>query len=283
MQKNTQLESLPLVCIIILTKNSSKSIECCLNSVINQTYSNIEVVIVDSGSNDNTLDIARRYSQTIVNSKWKLLGSKYLGYKASSGKYVLFLDSDQVLYLDAVERATSIAEEVYDMLCLEEQSYEPDSFLEKLINADRRLVNEHASLHLDPLKGVLIPRFYRSEILGSVFDKLPVADLQDVVFFDDSIIYYEAYKVSTKVGIVSTAVLHKDILSIFEFCYKSYLYGKTTQKLHKTELYPQLIKRKARRRKGLSHFLPSLFVDQCSFEKSTLESGTPLFSLFFWK
>jgi glycosyltransferase involved in cell wall biosynthesis len=259
MQKNTQLESLPLVCIIILTKNSSKSIECCLNSVVNQTYSNIEAVIVDSGSNDNTLDIARRYSQTIINSKWKLLGSKYLGYKASSGEYVVFLDSDQVLYLDAVERATSIAEEEgYDMLCLEEQSYEPDSFLEKLINADRRLVNEHASLHLDPLKGVLIPRFYRSEILGSVFDKLPVAELQDVVFFDDSIIYYEAYKVSTKVGIVPAAVLHKDISSIFEFCYKSYLYGKTTQKLHKTELYPQLIKRKARLRKGLSLNLRSI-------------------------
>jgi glycosyltransferase involved in cell wall biosynthesis len=220
--------------------------------VINQTYPNIEIIIVDTQSIDNTINIARKYSAKIIETEWKLLGARYLGYKASKGDYILYLDSDQILSPQALEHSISTFSN-YDMLCLEEESYRPQSYIQKLIAADRKLVNRLSNIQLDPLEGVMIPRFYKYALLDSVFKKIPVDITHDVTINEDCIIYYQAYLISPKVGIVPKAVMHKDPSSIVEFFSKNYLYGKNTRELLKSSnLYAKLIKRNIRFRKGLS-------------------------------
>ena len=243
--------NLPLISIIVLTKDSSKTLNSCLNSVRNQSYPNIELIVVDSQSSDDTISIAQKYFAKIINTKWKLLGARYLGFDVSKGEYILYLDSDQLLYTDTIERSVMTIHD-RDMLCLEEESYEPQSFLQKLIDADRRLIHSVSHLHIDPLRGAMIPRFYRYALLDMAFKKIPLGVLHDIVFFDDSIIYYEAYSISTRVGILAKAIMHRDASSTFEFCCKSYWYGGNSEQLLKSSDVRKTAREKARLRRGLS-------------------------------
>jgi glycosyltransferase involved in cell wall biosynthesis len=55
----------PLVSVIIPTKNSSKTLTRCLDSLKNQVYKNTEIIIVDNYSTDNTLEIAKLYTNNV--------------------------------------------------------------------------------------------------------------------------------------------------------------------------------------------------------------------------
>jgi glycosyltransferase involved in cell wall biosynthesis len=55
----------PLVSVIVPTKNSSSTLVKCLDSIINQTYRNIEIIIVDNYSADSTRDIAMHYTDKV--------------------------------------------------------------------------------------------------------------------------------------------------------------------------------------------------------------------------
>lgn len=96
----------PLVSIIIPTYNRSQLISETLNSVLAQTYTNWECIIVDDNSTDNTIKIAKNYSNK--DSRFSIYSRPYekpkganacrnYGYKLSKGDYILFLDSDDVL------------------------------------------------------------------------------------------------------------------------------------------------------------------------------------------
>jgi len=93
-------QDLKSLSIIIPTFNSSSTIGKCLNSIFEQDYplDNIEVIIVDGGSKDSTLEIAALYPVKVVHNPLRTgEAGKYLGLKKSRGKLVAFIDSDNVL------------------------------------------------------------------------------------------------------------------------------------------------------------------------------------------
>lgn len=98
-----------MVSIIIPVYNGAKYITRCLNSVKNQTYKNIEIVIVNDGSIDNTKNIIESYE--FSNFKYKVINktnegvskARNEGIKNSSGKYVFFLDADDTLKEDSIK------------------------------------------------------------------------------------------------------------------------------------------------------------------------------------
>jgi glycosyltransferase involved in cell wall biosynthesis len=241
----------PLVSVNIPTRNSSKTLSSCIESIKKQTYPNIEIIVIDSNSTDNTLDIAKSYSTEIISTNWKLLGARYLGAKASKGEYILLLDSDQILYPSTVERLIAQTQK-FDMICLEETAYNPQTLLERLFVADRNLVNRLANMHINPLEGVMLARFYKKSVLLSAFENISIDKLHDVVAHDHAIIYYEAYQISKKVTVLPKAVMHKEPSTITELWCKNYRYGRTTRELLDANLYTQLLKRKTRFRRGSS-------------------------------
>lgn len=87
----------PLISIVIPTYNSEATIKDCLDSIINQYYSNFEILIVDGFSKDKTLSIAKRYPCKIFKIKALRSEAKNFGAKKARGKGVLFLDSDTIL------------------------------------------------------------------------------------------------------------------------------------------------------------------------------------------
>lgn len=238
----------PLVSIVIPTRNSSNTIEECLSAIQQQSSQNIEVIIVDSNSKDDTTKIAASKGCKVIFTDWKLLGARYLGCKAASGEFVLMLDSDQVLLKEAVEKSLPLFKD-YDMLCLGEMSYCYNTLIRKMFDADRRIIHNEAHIQLHPIYGTLLARFYKRKLLERVFEAIPRRLLPLVVAHDHAIIYYEACKISDRVKILPNAVYHNEPATVLELWKKNFQYGRSTRALMANGYYNDLIRSKTRPRK----------------------------------
>jgi glycosyltransferase involved in cell wall biosynthesis len=96
-----------LITIITATYNSEDVLENCIKSIISQTYKNIEYIIIDGASTDNTLAIINKYNANI--SKWisekdtGVYDAWNKGVKLATGEWIMFVGSDDFLYPDALE------------------------------------------------------------------------------------------------------------------------------------------------------------------------------------
>lgn len=102
----------PLISIVIPMYNSEKYIEQCLNSLVHQTDDNFEVIVVDDGSTDRSLIIAKKYSDeydfisVIHQSNTGVIATRRVGSAAARGKYILNVDSDDYLLPNHIEEFT---------------------------------------------------------------------------------------------------------------------------------------------------------------------------------
>ena len=96
-----------LISIIINVYNAEKYIAKCLESAINQTYKNIEIVIVNDGSTDGSLKICESYKDErirIINQEnMGLSKSRNVGIDNSKGEYLYFIDADDFIENDTIE------------------------------------------------------------------------------------------------------------------------------------------------------------------------------------
>ena len=92
-----------LISIIVPVYNSSATLDKCINSLINQTYKNIEIIIVDDGSIDNSYDICLRYSlndsrvKLIKQNNFGVSFARNKGLEICNGKYIGFVDADDYI------------------------------------------------------------------------------------------------------------------------------------------------------------------------------------------
>ena len=105
---------MPKVSIIVPVYNTAKYLEQCLDSLINQTLKDIEIIIVNDCSPDNSLDIIKSYKDKrikIINHKSnKGIGiSRNNGIKKATGEYIGFVDSDDFVELDMYEKYYNFA------------------------------------------------------------------------------------------------------------------------------------------------------------------------------
>lgn len=89
-----------LISVIIPVYNSARYLPKCLDSIINQTYQNLEIICINDGSTDNSVKILQNYTKKdprikILNQKNAGLSTaRNSGIKAATGKYITFVDSD---------------------------------------------------------------------------------------------------------------------------------------------------------------------------------------------
>jgi len=91
------LKSLPMVSFCIPTLNNQRTLEKCLQSIVNQDYPRIEIVIVDGGSTDRTLEIAKRYTDKVFHDPGRLGSARQMSVEKSSGKVLALFDSDIII------------------------------------------------------------------------------------------------------------------------------------------------------------------------------------------
>lgn len=247
-----------LISINIPTFNSEKTLGLCLEAIKKNGYQNYEIVIVDGGSTDKTIEIAKSFGAKICLDENSLLHARYTGVENSEGEFVLVLDSDQIIESDLLERLEKLIDS-FDMVVLEETVYSKKTFLENLFYLDRKLI--HRVRDIDPKTSVLLPRFFKKDILVNVFKKINPDILKNVSGQDHAIIYYEAYQLSQKVGYIEKAVKHMEPSSVLKLVKKFYRWGYTSTSVKTSSEYKELFQQKEGFRKGtinLKHPVESL-------------------------
>lgn len=87
----------PLVSVIIPTRNNEKTLTRCLSSIKQQNYPNIEIIIIDAFSTDQTRNIAERLGAQVMQLQSERTKAKNYGARLAKGDYVFFVDSDMIL------------------------------------------------------------------------------------------------------------------------------------------------------------------------------------------
>jgi len=235
-----------LVSVTIPTRNAAATLGPCLESVRRQSYPAIEVVVVDGGSSDGTREVALAHGARVVEARGGLLAARIAGAHMAQGDYVLLLDADQVLEPTAIERAVALMEEGgYDMLVLEEASLSPRSLWQRLFAAHRRLLHRYLDAEaLHPIRGTVLPRFFRRSLLLEALAAIPEELRARVVHHDHAIIYLEARKLSSRVGILPRAVFHREPASLREIVGRNFRYGRSLAALAGPNPYSQLVRRR---------------------------------------
>jgi len=112
-----------LVSIIIPVYNVEKYLRECLDSVLNQSYANLEIICVDDGSTDSSPQILEEYAgkderiQIIRKDNGGQSSARNVGFDVSKGEYVYYLDSDDSISQNAIERCVEVSErEQLDLL-----------------------------------------------------------------------------------------------------------------------------------------------------------------------
>jgi glycosyltransferase involved in cell wall biosynthesis len=99
---------IPLVSVVVTTKNEERNIENCLRSIRMQTYKHIEVIVVDNFSSDRTAVLARPLSDIVVDMGPERSRQRNHGLcELSQGFYALFIDADMVLAPQTIEQCIS--------------------------------------------------------------------------------------------------------------------------------------------------------------------------------
>jgi glycosyltransferase involved in cell wall biosynthesis len=99
----TKTSTQPKVTVVVPTKDSIRVIETCLRSIKNQTYGNLELIVVDNYSTDGTWEIARELADVAITAGPERSAQRNLGVERAQGEWILWIDSDMDLPPKTVE------------------------------------------------------------------------------------------------------------------------------------------------------------------------------------
>lgn len=190
------MNNYPLVSIIIPCYNAGKYVNACLDSLCKQTYQNIEIIIVNDGSTDQTLEFVKQYQSKdlriiLIDQENKGVSeSRNIALKQVIGEYVMFVDSDDWLDTETIASCMKyIRKENADVCFFAYQSeFRDRSEIRSLYSDDKIFdANECEDLQrrmIGPISEEMqIPQ--RLDSYGTIWAKLYRKDILQGIFFED--------------------------------------------------------------------------------------------------
>jgi glycosyltransferase involved in cell wall biosynthesis len=117
-----ETQNVPIVSVVVTTKNEEKNIENCLKSIKNQTFKNIEIIVVDNFSGDKTAELAQNYEAKVYFKGNERSAQRNYGAKVARSKYLIYLDADMILSPTVIEECVTKSElECVDALYIPER------------------------------------------------------------------------------------------------------------------------------------------------------------------
>lgn len=218
------MNSNPLVSIVVPAYNAFCNIARFIDSILRQTYENLELIIVNDGSKDNTKEIIENYIKNNKNFKIKLINqenqgmtrARNNGYKISEGNYLWFLDSDMELPSgkEVEECVKKCENEKFDALMIPERSQGTGLWarargFEKIINDDD--INKNAV------------RFMKREVIKKVGLYNPI-----LIAAEDFEFHNRVKRANFKFELIKNIfIYHHEVSSLRKMVKKAFNYGRT--------------------------------------------------------
>ena len=108
-----------LITVVITTHNRDKELKRAIESVLNQSYKYIELLVIDDNSTKSTLDVVnqhKNYLQYIESNQRGLTFSRNIGLKMAKGEFIVFLDDDDELLRDSIQKRFSLFNKLDDSI-----------------------------------------------------------------------------------------------------------------------------------------------------------------------
>lgn len=208
----------PLVSIIIPTKNSKRTISSCLESIKQQTYENIEIIIIDGMSSDNTTKLSSTYTKKIFSLNCERAKAKNFGITKSQGKFLFFIDSDMKLDKQVVEECVKKFQENEKLggIIIPERSF-GSCFWVKVRDFERQFYagTKVASARFFPIKLVSLVNGFDEKIIS----------------YEESVLPQKIEKLGNKVDEMIQSYIHHDEegFSLLKWLKKKHYYALTEQ------------------------------------------------------
>lgn len=222
-----------LVSVVIPTYNSSETIADCLNSIKDQSYEKVEIVVVDGYSSDGTRKIVRSYDGvSMIIREVGMAEARNIGINNSKGEIIFSVDSDMRLRKDVIKAGVNRIREGLDAVIFPEVSVGEGYFvcirwLKKWVHLGDLLFES--------------PRMFRREKVEEVggYD-------ENLLDGEDYDLHYRLRKKGAKIGYVRKVIEHMEgQLSFSEWLKKKKRYRKTTLRFE--EKHPDLSAKKGLR------------------------------------
>ncbi len=176
----------PKISVIIPIYNTECYIEQCITSVINQSYQNLDIICVNDGSQDSSIDIVEHYQKLdsrirIINkSNGGISSARNLGLQYAQGSYITFLDSDDYLASDIYS---------YCIKQIEIEDRLPIIFQFQIFGKEKGQVLPHKIEEgFNDYKSLMTHLAYKQRINNSVWNKLyPKELIQNLTFIEDRV------------------------------------------------------------------------------------------------
>lgn len=242
------------ISIIVPVFNNEKTIERCILSILHQTYTNIELILVDDGSTDGTNDICKKYSKScdnvilICKSNSGVSAARNAGINVSSGVYVMFADADD--FLDA-----TMCEKLVMSLKLDESdavicgyrrvsggSYSKKTFINETINGKNRFMEKFPFIFENAFFNPPWNKLYKKNLIISLFD-------DDFSIGEDLIFNINYFKNCNKITLVEEPMYNYTIDNSCSLAsiYKTDLFKKEVLLYHKVlDFYKENLTREAK-------------------------------------
>ena len=225
----------PLVSVIIAAYNEEKHINKCITSILNQTYQNIEVIIIDDGSSDSTLSILRSYNDDRINvftqSNKGRVFSRNRALTLSNGKYIVFQDADDWSALERIEWQVKAAEKIEgkpvvgcSYKVIKDNTVKVKGYPENNLAIRTKMSRPFLSQGFHP-PSILMLKSHLLEINGwrAKFDiAAEDGDLADRLYEDDSSVFYNVQEALYFYRIHDGSVTNKMHLTIPYQMFKRY-------------------------------------------------------------
>ncbi|EAL1632542.1 beta-1,3 galactosyltransferase [Campylobacter jejuni] len=192
------------ISIILPTYNVEKYIARALESCINQTFKDIEIIVVDDCGNDKSIDIAKEYVSKddrikIIHNEenLKLLRARYEGAKVATSPYIMFLDSDDYLELNACEECIKILDMggggKIDLLCFEAFITNAKKSIKKLNIKQGKYNNKEFTMQILKTKNpfwTMWAKIIKKDIYLKAFNMLNLKKEIKINMAEDALLYY---------------------------------------------------------------------------------------------